>query len=980
MRLWVEASAGSGKTTDLIQTATELLARGEAQLTEIVAITFTEKAAGELKLRLRENLEQQAPNPNLDKALKQLELAQFSTVHGFCQQLLQEHPVEARVDPLFTVLDPSAAGRIFSECFNDWFQSGLQDQVAFPALARLQRRRFHARDYQGRAAGLRPSLEKLALKLADHRHHQGAWQAPDSHWPEEMPALLSQLQQLESTYHDGLADWLKGLYRPIQLALQSYQIHQDRNESEAVLCACTKSVRAMKEPSSNTHKLNRAFAAALYAAKVRLDQWKQQADGDLMAQLYSELQPLLEEYARRKARLGRLDFLDLLLRTRELLEQPDIRQRLQQRYRYLFVDEFQDTDPVQADIVHMLGENGLYLVGDPQQAIYRFRRGDPSVYIQFQKQHQLEERCLNKNYRSRSELVEYFNRAFDPLFEADAYRLQTDYRPMQPQRQHDRKQPALLALPFQPRPNPPKVGQIRQEMAELTGQFLDWLLHHSGFQICERGHWRPVLDRDVCLLFRAAAHSLEPILEQLDARQIAHLSLSGRGLHQREEVAALRTALEAVEWPQDRLSVFATLRGPLFGLDEPLLDAYYERHQHFDPLQAEEEEDEVARALRLLAELHEQRNRAPAGATLERLLESTALRLHVAQWAQGSQCLANLGRIVRLAWNFEARGSSSFRAFVEHLLELAEEDLGSEGQSPDEGLPGVRILTVHSSKGLEFPVVILADPATTPIFAVQEASCPDTHRYACGLDDIYPVHFHQLKDREEAILRAESDRLAYVAATRARDLLVVPRFRDLESWMAPLVNALTDDNLWHPPAFQGPLPPASHDPAQLFAAGKASPAAQESARWRLQQKEVRQRAAGGLKIINRHPFDEYVVEVIELGPGGGNLDLGRRLHQALAQELPPEEADPDLQDRLRRIYQSDLWQPGWREIPLTVQVAAGVYLEGVADLVYQTPQGYTVVDFKTDSARPEYHHQLAGYAHALHKSTGQPVRAILAVV
>ena len=136
MRLWVEASAGSGKTTDLIRTATDLLAHGEAQLTEIVAITFTEKAAGELKLRLRESLEQQAPNPNLDKALRQLELAQFSTVHGFCQQLLQEHPVEARVDPLFTVLDPSAAGRIFSECFNDWFQSGLQDQTAFPALAR----------------------------------------------------------------------------------------------------------------------------------------------------------------------------------------------------------------------------------------------------------------------------------------------------------------------------------------------------------------------------------------------------------------------------------------------------------------------------------------------------------------------------------------------------------------------------------------------------------------------------------------------------------------------------------------------------------------------------------------------------------------------------------------------------------------------------------------------------------------------------
>jgi ATP-dependent helicase/nuclease subunit A len=981
VRLWVEASAGSGKTTDLIRTVTQLLSSGEAQLTQIVAITFTEKAAGELKLRLREELERQSPHPNLQKALAQLELAQFCTVHGFCQQLLQEHPVQARVDPLFTVLEPSAAQRIFSECFKDWFQTGLQDPLAYPGLNRLQRRRFHALDYLGRAAGLRPSLQRLALRLSEHRHHPGEWLQPPPGWQKLQAELLIQLQDLEPLYHEGLAEWLKVHYRPIALALQSYHMHQDPREQEAALCACHKAVRALNEPSSKIHKANRAMAGALYDCKLALEAWKRQADADLMARLFQELQPLLDEFARRKARMGRLDFLDLLLRTRELLQKPQIRLELQQRYRYLFVDEFQDTDPIQADIVHLLGEHGLYLVGDPKQAIYRFRRGDPSVYIKFQQQHQLQGRHLDNNYRSRPQLVDYFNRAFEPVFQADPFRLQPGFRPILPQRTEDLDQPALLALPFQARPNPPKLEQIRQEMAELSAHFLDWLLHHSGYQVCQRGRWRPVQDRDVCLLFRAAAQNLEPILEQLDARHIAHLSLSGRGLHQREEIAALRTALEAIEWPQDRLSVFATLRGPLFGLDEPMLNQYYEKHQNFDPLRAEPgEDDPVAQVLLLLAQLHQQRNRQPAGATLEQLVERSGLRLHLAQWPQGSQCLANLARLQRLSWNFEARGSSSFRAFVDYLLELSEEESGSEGLGPDEGLPGVRILTVHSSKGLEFPVVILADPATAPLLSVNEAVCPESGHFACGLDDIYPEHFHQLKDREEAILRAESDRLAYVAATRARDLLVVPRFSDRESWLAPLVRALNDDHLWHPPAEQLTPQPAK-DPAQLFAEKDGDPEpARQSAIWRQAQQELRKRATGGLKIINRHPFEGILVEVVRLGPGGGNLDIGRRLHAALARALPVNQADPDLQDRLQNIYASQLWKPGWREVPLSCPIGEGVVLEGIADLVFQTEQGYTVVDFKSDGDRPEYHQQLAGYAQALQSATGSTVRAVLAVV
>ena len=228
-------------------------------------------------------------------------------------------------------------------------------------------------------------------------------------------------------------------------------------------------------------------------------------------------------------------------------------------------------------------------------------------------------------------------------------------------------------------------------------------------------------------------------------------------------------------------------------------------------------------------------------------------------------------------------------------------------------------------------------------------------------------------------MRAESDRLAYVAATRARDLLVVPRFSDRESWLAPLVRALRQEDVWRGSGGSVEVQ-ALVDPAQLFAPGDSTEAAVESERWLERQREIRARAGGGLKVINRHPFDDIAVEVVHLGPGGGNRELGRRLHQALALGVEPEAAEEDLQERLRRVYSSSLWRPGWREVPLTAPVAEGVVLEGVADLVFESEGVYTVVDFKSDGDRPEYHQQLAGYAFALKQATGAPVRAVLAVI
>ncbi|MEO0975073.1 MAG: UvrD-helicase domain-containing protein, partial [Pseudomonadota bacterium] len=448
-------------------------------------------------------------------------------------------------------------------------------------------------------------------------------------------------------------------------------------------------------------------------------------------------------------------FLDLLIRTRDLLVRDGaVRQLLQQRYSHFFVDEFQDTDPLQAEILLLLAADDpeqsdwtrvravggkLFIVGDPKQSIYRFRRADIGIYERIKTQ-LLDSGArllqLNTSFRSRPAIQRFVNAAFG---EAMIGEHQARYEALAPWREDQPSQPAVVVLPV-PRPygdyGTVVNFRVEQSLPDAVAAYVQWLVEESGWQVEEHGTLVPVRPRHVCVLFRRFKSFnrdvTRPYVRALEARRIPHMLVGGRSFHDREEVLALRNALAAIEWPDDELRVYATLRGPLFALSDEALLAFrfavaedgrterrslnpLRRFDGDDDLPLSEDDHLVIEALGLLRELHRKRNRRPLAETVTRLLHAVRAHAGIAIWPTGEQALANVLRTVDLARRHEARGAISFRSFVEQLEADAQAREAEEATVVEEGTEGVRIMNTHKAKGLEFPVVILADPTCSRV-------------------------------------------------------------------------------------------------------------------------------------------------------------------------------------------------------------------------------------------------------------------------
>ena len=563
------------------------------------------------------------------------------------------------------------------------------------------------------------------------------------------------------------------------------------------------------------------------------------AGADLAPLLREDLWPLAEDYERLKARAGCLDFVDLLLRARDLVrDDATVRRGLQTRWTHLFVDEFQDTDPLQAELLLLLASDDpderdwrhvrpvpgkLFLVGDPKQSIYRFRRADVGLYEGVKRQLVAAGAAvvhLTVSFRSVPAIQGAVNAAFAPAMAAGTSGTQAAYVPLAPFRAPLSGQPAVIALPV---PQPfGKFGivdfAIDDSLPDAVAAFVAWLVTASGWRVTEVGRpdaATPIESRHVCLLFRRMrswnADVTRAYVRALEARNLRHVLVGGSSFHAREEIESLRNVLLAVERPEDELSVFATLRGPFFALDDGALLAWRDRYRSLHPFRALPEDPPaplrpVVEALAVLRDLHRQRNKRPFADTIARFLAAVRAHAGLAIWPTGEQALANVGRLLDLARRAERQGVTSFRAFVEHLE--ADAERAEEGEAPivEDGTDGVRIMTVHRAKGLEFPVVILADiTANLAREEVDRHVDPDRRLCALRLCGSAPPELLEHEADERARDQEEGVRTLYVAATRARDVLVVPAVGDarIESWVSPLAPAVY------------PLPGTAHAPLSI---------------------------------------------------------------------------------------------------------------------------------------------------------------------
>jgi ATP-dependent helicase/nuclease subunit A len=868
--LVVEAAAGTGKTTELVCRILSLLRHG-ASLSRIVAVTFTEKAAGEMKLRLRAEIEKARGAPAaseeekhlLDVALSELEEARIGTIHGFCADLLRERAVEAKVDPQFEVAGEEEKERLYGECFERWFQTALADPPE--GVRRILRRRARDRDAQGP----RLTLKRAGADLIEQRDFSTPWRRDPFRREEALDAILVRLETLAGyvakadAKDDYLVQNLVHVRRFVaelvaKEALRDPAIRRDYDGIEAGVRAL---LSGKIKKSWNWKGNSRGFrnpVARKEALELR-DRLREDIavlldlmDADLAACLFGELQPLVSDYEKLKTRKGKLDFLDLLLLTRDLLSHDaGVRGELQERFSHLLVDEFQDTDPLQADILLLLAADDpnerdpyavrpvagkLFVVGDPKQSIYRFRRADVALYEAAKRRlvaRGAELIHLTTSFRSVPSIQALVNAAFAPLMQGGDDGSQAAYVPLTPFRDEPEGRPTIVALPV-PRPYSDwgKIVNFRIEESfpDAVGAFVDFLIRKSGFSITEREDPNkrvPVEARHVCLLFKRFQQFGEdvtrPYVRALEARHVPHVLVGGRSFHAREEVLAVRNALSAIEWPEDEFSVYATLRGPFFAVSDDALLAYrYPEgklvpNRRLHPLRSPAPDElndltrEVADSLAVLGRLHRGRNRRPIADTLAQLLEATRAHAGVAIWPTGEQALGNLLRVLDLARRFEAAGATSFRSFVSRLDEEAERGGAAEAPVVEEGTDGVRIMTVHKAKGLEFPVVILVDP-TAPATQQKPSRYVDAERklWVMPLAGCAPA---ELLEKRDDVLRhdaAEAVRLAYVATTRARELLVVPVVGDATAVEAGKADWL---DVLHPVLYPRPNERRSSEPA-----------------------------------------------------------------------------------------------------------------------------------------------------------------------
>ncbi len=600
------------------------MASGLTTISHIVAVTFTNKAAGELKLRLRQELDRARNSTitanerrNIEDALEHLEEASIGTIHSFCAQILRERPVEAVVDPAFEELSEQQASRIYERAFRAWIQRKLG--AGAPGLRRALVRLASRDTFDG--ASPIEQLQYAAWKLIEWRDHPAPWRTVPFHREPEVDRLVEQVQliaEAASRCQKRNDNLVKSL-RPAQALatwIERAESARDRDYDslESLL------IKLIRDIKKNPQKGSGLFAEGLPREQVvqarqhlleQLQAFQNAADADLAAVLRGEMWDLVEHYDRLKRRAGKLDFVDLLLLARDLVRgNPEVRRYLQDRFTHIFIDEFQDTDPLQAEILLLLAADDpaqgdwrnitpkpgkLFVVGDPKQSVYKFRRADVVLYREIRDG--LAQRGagvvqLTTSFRALRPIQQLVNAAFETEMQDDAESGQAAYAPLNGDTPAIDGQPSIIALPA-PRPyGSMRVSKLAIDacLPETIVAFCDWLVRKSGWKIRDPedpAQLLPLSSKHICLLFRRFTNYGRDITRDyvrgLEAREIPHLLVGSKSFHSREEVETLRAALTAIEWPEDELSVFATLKGSLFAIPDNLLLRFHHEFGRLHP-------------------------------------------------------------------------------------------------------------------------------------------------------------------------------------------------------------------------------------------------------------------------------------------------------------------------------------------------------------------------------------------------------------
>ncbi len=843
------AGAGCGKTYVLTQRLLEELSphSGEAgqsareRLNELVAITFTEAAARELRSRVRNRIAEawRAASPAeqsyWQEMLRHFDDCRISTIHSFCSDLVRRHAFELGLDPLMTVLDAAAARVLSDEAIEDALRgllaardTDLMELAAEWNIDGVRRRLW------GMMSAYR-SATFAKWKVADPRELIDTWRGhyEQDVWPRQLARLKELVERVREVLqdHPAYGDEVK-LARLFDLLGEI----AEGNCSEPLMAEFGELANLRRKPLSKAQwqddrlyllfqkNLNDLRADLKTSGRVEFDGPETRRAAELGIRLTRIAGIAAESYETRKRNQGAIDFDDQLALAHQLLTDEafgGIQREAQRQIRLLMVDEFQDTDELQTEIVRALAgnvieSNKLFFVGDEKQSIYRFRKAEPKVFRQLRGEvPEMGRLPLSVNFRSQPAILGFVNQLFATAF-GDSY------QPLSAHLPQVTEEPCIELLWTEVTESENQPGtddesptervnakDCRRIEARTIAARLRQLFDSQQQVVSDReapGGCRPARYGDVAILFRALS-DVQYYEEALRDAGIDYYLVGGHAFYAQQEVYDLLHLLRSVVSECDEISLVGVLRSPFFALsDETLywlaasggslatgLFAGRLPETIVDP----EEQRRVVAARRILSELRRMKDRASVSELLELAFERTGYDAALLAEFMGARKLANIQKLVEQARAAAASGVGKVAEFVTQLGKfVVEQPKEALATTSPEAANVVRLMTVHQAKGLEFPVVVVPDLARRPrapfasgVFNSQLGPLVKPENWSkaepCGLD------LYLRAEREEEA--AESTRLFYVACTRAKDYLVlsaaVADWEKVSGWMATLGQA-----------------------------------------------------------------------------------------------------------------------------------------------------------------------------------------------
>ena len=843
----VEAGAGSGKTAIMAGRIAVMLAEGVAP-GSIAAVTFTELAASELLLRVHELVETlaagrvpaelQAALPDglcerqrghLAAATESIDEMTCSTIHGFCQRLIKPYPVEADIDPGATVMDRDQADLVFREIVDAWLREalagdagGLLEELVLQdpgrtigliheILARLRSHREVARDPRQRdPAPLLEAFEHASDDFTSFANDAGVTE-------DDTGVIASSFAELAGMVHLDPTNESPGDLVALLLAQPGPELCTNSGgfRSYRKKAKWAAAARRAGLAKADGERLN--AAAEMRYARCR-ETWtvlRQAVAARVLNDLVRLLVPVMERFRSYKRSAALLDFDDLIFAARDLLrDHEDVRRALAGRFAHVLVDEFQDTDPIQAEIFWRLcGEpqgaaadadwrafrirpSALFLVGDPKQAIYRFRGADVATYVRAREAFREQgPECIleiSTNFRSCPSILQYVNERFEgPLAVRNDQPGFTALTPFQPDRVEG---PSVAALDVAVANEEGKATaeEQRDGEAEAVAEMCARLIGSEMIRAADAdagggggGERRVCRPGDIALLAPTGSE-LWRYEEALERHGIPVATQAGKGLFRRQEIQDLIAVTRVLADGRDTLALGALLRGPLVGLtEEELLDivaALPPREDAPDALPRLDigvEPEAVAHPLaRDIVEKLQSLRRGANATTPHDLLSQAVDVLRVRpillqrHGGQAERALANVDLYLSFSRAYAVRG---LRAFAEAMTAAwTDESRAVEGR-PDAQEQSVALYTMHAAKGLEWPIVVPVNTMSRLRAPEKTVIDRETGRLYFPVFGVAPTGHEVAFENEKAELDRERIRLWYVAATRARGLLIVPR-------------------------------------------------------------------------------------------------------------------------------------------------------------------------------------------------------------